>query len=169
MKAFFQDLSPAGKGIASCLLLSIIYWTAQYSIKLRRKNAIIQKKGCKPLRSYAHRDPVFGLDLFFENAALTKTGGFWDRMQERYLALNGWTFSLLLLGDRVINTAEPENIKAILATQFHEFELPPRRKDVCVLHALQSEPLTLSGDFNTLCLKSRVSPLLFVRIYWQLI
>ena len=131
MESFLQDLSLARKGIVSCLLLSFTYWTVQCFIKLRRKNAIIQEKGCKPLRSYAHRDPVFGLDLFFENAGLLRTGGFWDRMRERYLAQNGWTFSALLLGDRIVNTAEPENIKAILATQFHDFELPPRRKDVC--------------------------------------
>jgi hypothetical protein len=122
MATFLQDLSPVNKGIVSCLVLYTIYWIVQYSIKLHRQDAIIRKKGCKPVRKYPHRDPVLGLDIFLENAKLLKTGGF-------------WTFSQLLMGDRIINTTEPENIKAILATQFHEFELPPRRKDVRVLKA----------------------------------
>lgn len=46
----------------------------------------------------------------------------------RYTRMGTYTWTQLFLGDRVINTAEPENIKAILATQFKEFELPPRRK-----------------------------------------
>jgi hypothetical protein len=146
MATFLQDLSPVNKGIVSCLVLYTIYWIVQYSIKLRRQDAIIRKKGCKPVRKYPHRDPVLGLDIFLENAKLLKTGGFWDRTRERYLSLNTWTFSQLLMGDRIINTTEPENIKAILATQFHEFELPPRRKDVRVLKAL-----SLSNILSNLC------------------
>ncbi|KAE9365333.1 putative cytochrome P450 [Stipitochalara longipes BDJ] len=142
MATFLEDLSPVTKGIASSLFLYIIYWTVQYSIKLRRQNAIIRQKGCKPVRSYPHRDPILGLDIFLENAKLGKTGGLWDRARERYLSLNTWTFSQLLLGDRIINTTEPENIKAILATQFHEFELPPRRKN-------EFQPVLGHGIFTT--------------------
>jgi cytochrome P450 len=40
----------------------------------------------------------------------------------------GYTFSQLLLRREVINTVEPENVKAILATQFKDFSLPPTRK-----------------------------------------
>jgi hypothetical protein len=130
MATFLQDLSPTSTGILAFLSLYIIYQIVQRSITFRRHNAIIRKNGCKPIATYHHREPILGLDIFLENSKLSKTGGLWDRVRERYLALNSWTFSILLLGTKVINTAEPENIKAILANQFREFELPPRRKEV---------------------------------------
>ncbi|KAF8862692.1 putative cytochrome P450 [Acephala macrosclerotiorum] len=105
-----------------------IYRLALYVIAAQRRNKIIRDNGCKPYKNYPHKDPIFGFDLFFENSKLSKTGGFLDKICERYARQNTWTYSQLLLGERVINTAEPENIKAILATQFKDFELPPRRK-----------------------------------------
>jgi cytochrome P450 len=39
------------------------------------------------------------------------------------------TFSQLLMGKRVINTSEPENIKALLATQFKDFGMPTMRNN----------------------------------------
>lgn len=131
MAILLQDLSLTSKGILAFFALYIVYQIVRLSAQFRRHNSIIYKNGCKPVATYPHRDPIFGLDIFLENSKLSKTGGFWDRVRERYLALDCWTFSQLLLGSRVINTAEPENIKALLATQFKDFELPPRRKEVC--------------------------------------
>lgn len=130
MAILLQDLSPTFKGVLAFVALYIVYWIVQRSVQFQHHSSIIFKNGCKPVATYPHRDPIFGLDLFLENSKLSRTGGLWDRTRERYLALNCWTFSQLLLGNRVINTAEPENVKALLATQFKEFELPPRRKEV---------------------------------------
>jgi hypothetical protein len=120
--------------VLSFLSLYIVYHIVQRAIKLRRQSLIIRENGCKPVATYPHRDPILGLDLFLENSKLARTGGMWDRVRERYLSLNTWTFSQLLLGARLITTAEPENIKAILATQFKDFELPPRRKEVRIFN-----------------------------------
>jgi hypothetical protein len=123
MAILLQDLSLTSKGILAFFALYIVYQIVRLSAQFHRHNSIIYKNGCKPVATY--------LDIFLENSKLSKTGGFWDRVRERYLTLDCWTFSQLLLGSRVINTAEPENIKALLATQFKDFELPPRRKEVC--------------------------------------
>lgn len=98
-------------------------------ISYQRHSKIIKEKGCKPYVKYPHRDPIFGLDLFKENGRLTKEGRLLAGIQERYQRINGGvnTFSQLLLGTEAINTAEPENIKAILATQFKDFSLAQRR------------------------------------------
>ena len=45
------------------------------------------------------------------------------------LGMGRYTYSSILSGVRVIQTCEPENIKAILATQFKDFNLPDSRKD----------------------------------------
>ncbi len=127
MATVVQNLPPSIAGILFFLSLYILYRIGQYAIVARRRNLIRREKGCKAVPSYPHRDP-FGIDLFLENSRLLKNGGFLSRVLERYLSLNAWTFSVLISGVRMINTAEPENIKAILATQFREFELPKGRK-----------------------------------------
>ena len=118
--------------IAAFLLVGFytLYRLVQYGITARRRSIIVREHGCKPYPKYPHRDPILGIDFFLENMKLTRTGGFLERTQQRYQEVNEgcWTFSQLLLGDTVLNTAEPENIKAILATQFKDFNLPPRRK-----------------------------------------
>jgi hypothetical protein len=148
MSNLFQELSPISKGTLIILSLYIIYQIVQRSRTLHRHNSIIRKNGCKPVATYAHRDPILGLDLFLENSELSKTGGLWDRVRERYLALNCWTFSQLILGTRVITTAEPENIKAMLANQFREFELPPRRKEVRIFNCPSESESKDQADFR---------------------
>ncbi|KUJ09796.1 putative cytochrome P450 [Mollisia scopiformis] len=105
-----------------------IYRLALYVIAAQRRNKIIRDNGCKPYKNYPHKDPIFGFDLFAENLRLSKTGGVLDIIVDRYARLNTNTFSQLLLGERFINTSEPENVKALLATQFKDFALPSRRK-----------------------------------------
>lgn len=138
MAPFLQDISPSITGIFFFLALYILFRAVQHAIMFHRRNLISRKKGCKAVPSYPHRDPIWGFDLFLENSRLFKTGGFLKRVQERFLSLNTWTFSVLNLGVRMINTAEPENIKAILATQFREFELPKGRKTVSILFLLSN-------------------------------
>lgn len=128
---FLQERSPS---ILALLFLSGSY--VIYSLLLRvitgyHQFKIIKEHGCKSIPSYPHKDPVFGLDLFLENLELSKSGGLVQRIRERFQNINGGvnTFTQNMLGAKVINTIEPENIKAILATQFKDFSLPPRRKD----------------------------------------
>ena len=139
-----QDRSPS---ILALLFLSgsyVIYNIIQRAITAYRQSRFMKEHGCKPIPSYPHKDPIFGLDLFFENAKLGIHGGFVKRVQERYQSINGgvYSFSQLLLGERTISTCEPENIKAILATNFKDFQLPARRKDA--LH-----PVFGHGIFTT--------------------
>jgi hypothetical protein len=122
----------------------VLYTLLQRGITKYRHSKIIKANGCKPIPAYPHKDPVFGLDMFFENYKLFNTGGLLPKIQERYARINGGvnSFTQLLLGERVINTSEPENIKAILATQFKDFGLPPRRKAAF-------QPLLGHGIFTT--------------------
>ncbi|KAE8454401.1 hypothetical protein EG329_000023 [Mollisiaceae sp. DMI_Dod_QoI] len=126
--AVFETRSPSALVLFCVASTFVLYRLALYAIGVQRRNKIIREKRCKPYKNYPHKDPIFGFDLFFENARLSKQGGLLDKICERYARLDTYTFSQLLLGERMINTAEPENIKAILATQFKDFELPPRRK-----------------------------------------
>lgn len=114
-----------------CLFGSyVLYRLIVRTIVGYRHSKFIKENGCKPVPKYPHKDPIFGLDTFFESLRLSRTGGLLERMRERYRLVDGGvnTYSTLILGEPVITTMEPENVKAILATQFQDFNLSERRK-----------------------------------------
>lgn len=142
--SFLRERSPS---VITILLLGgtyLIYTVTRRSIRAYRRSIFKKQNGCKPLPSFPHKDPIFGLDFFIEGSKLLKTGKYLPRTGERWnLVDNGArTYSHLVLGERVIVTIEPENIKTILATQFKNFQMPARRVDSLV-------PLLGHGIFTT--------------------
>ncbi|TAQ88476.1 hypothetical protein B7494_g3183 [Chlorociboria aeruginascens] len=109
----------------------ILYRFVTGTITFVRRRAIIIQNGCQPVPRYPHKEPFFGLDIFFENLRLLKSGTFLLAVQRRFNMVNGGrganTYSAKVLGETMIFTNEPENVKTILATKFREFELPPIR------------------------------------------
>ena len=138
-----QNQSPAAVLAAGFGSLYILYLLVQATITSHQRYLISRKHGCKPVPTYPHKDPIFGLDVFLKNYKLSNNGGFLDDVKRKYeKVIGGYTFTQLVLGERMILTAEPENIKAILATQFKDFELPPRRK-------VAFQPVFGHGIFST--------------------
>jgi cytochrome P450 len=147
MQAFTSFLQERSPSVIAVIILSgtyLLYTVLRVATTAYRRSAFSRANGCKPIPSYPHKDPVFGLDVFFEGAKLLKAGQYCSRVQERYGLVNNGvnTFSQILLGKRIVVTGEPENIKAILATKFKDFNYPRLRKD-----ALQ--PLFGHGIFTT--------------------
>ncbi|KAG9245337.1 cytochrome P450 [Calycina marina] len=103
---------------------------------------------CQPVPRYPHKDPIFGLDLFFENIRLIKHGGILEGFRARYKKVRPqsagpvYTFSQLALGRMIINTCEPVNVQTILAKNFNDYELSPLRKKAM-------EPIFGHGIFST--------------------
>ncbi|TVY59044.1 Cytochrome P450 monooxygenase fsdH [Lachnellula suecica] len=120
------------RAIAAALLICYaIYALIARLLTSLRYAKISRQHGCKPIPSYPHRDPIFGIDMFFRSIRLSKEGGFLEDMRDRHENVIGngrYTFTQLVQGDRMILTAEPENIKTILATKFRDYEYAPRRK-----------------------------------------
>ena len=106
------------------LLVKIFQWIATYS----QRASFIRKNGCKPPKKYPLRDPILGLDVFLENVKLSNNGGYLARARERFNELEAKTFSIIMLGRTITHTCEPDNVKAILATNFKDFDMPPTRK-----------------------------------------
>ncbi|KAI9047002.1 hypothetical protein LZ554_009076 [Drepanopeziza brunnea f. sp. 'monogermtubi'] len=127
--ALLKDRSPVAVGLIGLIGSYVLYQIVLYLEAARRRSIIVRKHGCRSIPTYPHRDPIFGLDVFIENARLERMGGFLERVEARYREMGTYTFRLLLLGDPVINTVEPENLKAMLATQFKDFAIPSRRKE----------------------------------------
>jgi hypothetical protein len=100
--------------------IAIIYVTCGIFWKLYI-NARIRKLGARaPIRkTYV----PWGLDMVYDlvrHALEDKTYELWIGMFEQWCGPGGYSIEANI-GGRVVLTAEPENIKALLATQFEDF------------------------------------------------
>ncbi|KAG0645181.1 Cytochrome P450 monooxygenase himC [Hyphodiscus hymeniophilus] len=130
LQDFPKERSPSVLALFAFGGIYVLYILFTRFISWQRHSRIIRDNGCKPVAKYPHKDPIFGLDVLKISIKLSKEGGMWDAFEKRYQSINGGvnTFSQRMMGAEEINTAEPENIKAMLATKFKDFELPPGRK-----------------------------------------
>ncbi|KAF1984945.1 cytochrome P450 [Aulographum hederae CBS 113979] len=90
-----------------------------------RDEQFAAERGCKPTRSLQFKWPL-GLDLVTAAFKANSSGhilSFFTRLIEE----SGTTFEQILFGSRGIDTIDPENIEAVLSTQFKEFGLGARR------------------------------------------
>ena len=100
--------------IGGYVLFSILSWI--------NKRILMKKLGAKPIQFIAP-DPYWGIPLMFTLLRKKKEGTMVDMSKERYDEFGVDTFGLRVGGTSVITTKDPENIKAILATQFNDFAL----------------------------------------------
>jgi cytochrome P450 len=85
-------------------------------------------------------DGFFGFKLLFISLRHKKEGTLVDYIKERFETVEKDTFKFRIAGTSVVSTRNPENIKALLATQFNDFALGTR-------HA-QFKPLLGDGIFT---------------------
>ena len=109
------------------LVLATFYLLYQYvAIKLKRR-ALVEKFNCKPPAKYPHKDPFFGLDMLWDMILAVKSKSYLDRVRRLYQE-NGNTFSSHSLTSSV-HTIEPDNIKAVLSSNFKDYGISPARKE----------------------------------------
>src|ERR1700709_1774175 len=89
LSTFLQERSTSLLVLISLGGSYVFYILIHRVITLHRHSKIIKANGCKPIPAYPHTDPVFGLDIFFENFKLSKKGGLMPKIQERYARING--------------------------------------------------------------------------------
>ncbi|KAL4902735.1 hypothetical protein BDW74DRAFT_157474 [Aspergillus multicolor] len=90
----------------------------------RRKNA--QKWGCQSPAVVP--SGFFGIPPFLDLAKAIRQGQLVEFITEKY-DKNGFTFKQSVLGRTGVSTIEPENLKAVLATQFNDFSLGTRERE----------------------------------------
>lgn len=90
----------------------------------QRKNA--RALGCQPPRRAANG--FLGIPGFLRMARSVREKRWLYYLLEQY-QLNGTTFTANLFGRTMVMTIEPENLKALLATQFNDFGLGTRHRE----------------------------------------
>ncbi|MCJ1412211.1 hypothetical protein MMC19_006304 [Ptychographa xylographoides] len=93
----------------------------------RRYAAEAKRLGCEPA-PVQYNDLPYGIDRVQEALRADKSQRFADMILNRYAKMNDKTHTYRYLGVEGIMTADPKNVQAILATQFHDFDLGELRR-----------------------------------------
>ncbi|RAH42072.1 cytochrome P450 [Aspergillus brunneoviolaceus CBS 621.78] len=83
-------------------------------------------KGCQPPKSYPHRERLLGFDYLRDSIQARKSQCYLRREQQLHQEI-GNTYRSLFLGQWVLNTIEPDNVRAIFSTNFTDFDTGSRR------------------------------------------
>jgi hypothetical protein len=108
-------------GIAILVSAFIAKKIATYVAAARFK----KEHGCKPEYKIPQFERIIGYDLYRIQANASKEKRILEVGYKRYLD-NGVTWSAAMMGHTFFNTIDPENIKAILATNFSDFGIGQR-------------------------------------------
>ncbi|KAL8790959.1 MAG: hypothetical protein Q9195_006104 [Heterodermia aff. obscurata] len=103
--------------LAAIYLVSASLRGWSYRSRLRTAS---RQFGCQPAKHYPNWDPFLGLDLFVTLRRADTRG----QLSQAYADLHkrcGNTFEMKALTDSGIQTADPQNIQAVLATKFNDF------------------------------------------------
>ncbi|KAH7015467.1 cytochrome P450 [Ilyonectria destructans] len=95
--------------------------------RLLRQNAKGKAEGCQPVARRWQWDPILGLDIVRAQIKALK-GDYYLPWLINLHANMPKTFAINFFGKRQIYTSEPENLKAMTATNFHDFGIEPMRR-----------------------------------------
>lgn len=104
---------------AYVISLRVVAW-----ISLSRSYKI---NGCERPPRHPIWDPIFGIDFTIGNIRAFREGRFLERQRARYTE-TGATHYTFLNCRQAIHTIDPENIKAILATNFKDYDIANRQR-----------------------------------------
>ncbi|KFY22430.1 hypothetical protein V493_06615 [Pseudogymnoascus sp. VKM F-4281 (FW-2241)] len=116
--------------IAAACLVVILFLKEVISLIQRRRFA--RARGCEPPARLPQSERIIGLGVFKAMAEDIKSHTLLPTSLRMHREL-GNTFSLVLLSQAATATIEPENLKAILATQFHDFGIGKRHRGMGAL------------------------------------
>lgn len=107
----------------------IVFRLLDHFVKAHRVAARTREWGCKEPPLEPFRLP-FGIDNVKEalKADEEKVWPHWFSSRAEKLGVYTWKY--YLFGKRIISTHEPQNIQAVLATQFGTFDLGPDRRNL---------------------------------------
>lgn len=121
-------MAPASLTLAGLLGASyVIFWILNRLVTAHRQAARAKEWGCKEPPKEHHKLPL-GIDIIRHALNADKQRIFPQWIVRRAEGMGVWTWRYYLFGKRIITTQDPENIKAILASQFGTFDLGEQRR-----------------------------------------
>lgn len=124
------------------LALYVLYKVQQSLSLSARHDSIIKEHGCKPVRRFPEvENPFFEWRFVVKTMKAYRKHRLMELVRDRYNRL-GYTIRAKVMFKYIYQTAEPENIKTILATKFNDWSLPDGRKRALI-------PLLGQGIFTS--------------------
>ncbi|KAF3768116.1 cytochrome P450 [Cryphonectria parasitica EP155] len=105
----------------------LVFLLLDYIITSRRVAAKAEEWGCKEPPEQRNRLPL-GIDKVMDSMAADEKKLFPEYMVGQADKMGVYTWSYRLFGTKIISTHDPQNIQAILATQFGTFDLGEQRR-----------------------------------------
>ncbi len=136
MMMAWPEFPSLARVILGCLLLYTLRYVHQQLTVGASRRRLIKEHGCKPIKpqpglnNFPHS--VFGWKLFRTEMRSYKAHKFLETGRNRFKQYRARTLNLRLLHVNVICTMDPENLKAIMATNFNDFNFSDRRKSALV-------------------------------------
>ena len=128
--------------LSTAVSLCVAYYIyLEITIALPRRR-LAASKGCLPPPSFPAADPIFGLDLFYENCKAIQSHRALELFTERYWKLGRNTAKVKFFGKTIFTTIEPENVKQVCSLGFRDWEIGEQRKKVM-------KPFMGEGIFST--------------------
>lgn len=123
-----EDVSGGTALLLGGFILGLVYVLGQRFATEVRRRRIIASHRCKAPSRFPVWDPVFGLDVMYKTVQAHKRKTLLSTKRSHHEAY-GMTHSSRLATVPTISTIEPENIKAVLSTNFKDFVVgTPRRR-----------------------------------------
>ena len=121
-----------GSGVTALLvggfILGLFYFLGQRFATYAQRRKIISSHGCKSPSRFPVWDPVFGLDVMCKTVQAHNRKTYLSTKRSHH-EVYGMTHSSRIGTVPTISTIEPENIKAVLSTNFKDFAIgTPRRQ-----------------------------------------
>ncbi|ROW05736.1 hypothetical protein VMCG_05152 [Cytospora schulzeri] len=104
----------------------VVYYSLNSLVQSRRRAAKARQLGCQEPPLESSRLPL-GIDIIQASTQADKEKLFPDHLIRKAERVGATTWKYSVLGQTNVNTNDPRNIQAILATNFGTFDLGPRR------------------------------------------
>ncbi|PBP27814.1 cytochrome P450 52A1 [Diplocarpon rosae] len=116
-----------GDQLRVVLLVLVLVFLVNRTIRHIRIARFKKQHGCKAGVRISQSERILGYGLYKTQVQASKSRTLLQVGRKRF-ADNGNTWRATIMGQAFFNTIDPENVKAILATNFKDFDLGPRQE-----------------------------------------
>lgn len=105
----------------------VSYYVGRMCLNYGRYTQARKSLGCPPLPHYPHWDPILGLDFVYAMFNALWQHRFLEFQKESYSARGSKVWCANFLGNRMVYSSEPDNMKAMSTSHIDAFGVEPIR------------------------------------------
>jgi cytochrome P450 monooxygenase len=109
------------------LFITLLYWVGRAYLNYLRYERTAAQFGCPPLKRYPGWDRILGLDYVHAMFKALKEDRFIEFQTEAHSARDSKVWTANFMGNRMVYSSEPENMKALSTLQKDCFTVEPIR------------------------------------------